>query len=278
MRTRFQKQKYINSRNTEKTADAQTRRLQLQLLEPTPRPKILSLWTAIRLDSSQQDQSLLVTAGRRWELPWAWAPWGSAHGCQQDRRGLTPQLLRFLNMSFLPAGWLSGVGRPALVQRHTKRILLEFSQPPANRPRDSASVGCHGCLGGGGGSGSLLLWADRHSRGTPKSPYHITKASYCGGLSLSLSLVLRSGRLAIGRLQRNVVQLHRINSFTTCALLCHPQHKHTFRGARIYCFSSRLDCPVQLLCPTPCSLSLALALFLSFSAVAHEEGVLPSLS
>lgn len=92
----------------------------------------------------------------------------------------------------------------------------------------------------------------QNSRGTPQSPYHITKASYA-------LLVLRSGRLAIGRLQRNVVPLHRINSFTTCALLCHPQHKHTSRGARICCFSSRLDYPVQLMCPTPGALSLTLS-------------------
>lgn len=61
-----------------------------------------------------------------------------------------------------------------------------------------------------------MLWADRHtSRGAPISPYHITKASYA-------LLVLRSERLAIGRLQRNVVPLHRIISFTTCALAVSP--------------------------------------------------------
>lgn len=93
---------------------------------------------------------------------------GGGHICQQIRRSLTPQLLRRLNLSLLSLfAACRGVDRAALVQRHTKRILLEFSKPPANRPRDSVPVGCHGCWGE---SESPLLWADRHSRGTFQKP------------------------------------------------------------------------------------------------------------
>lgn len=113
------------------------------------------------------------------ELRWAWAPWAACTSAHQDRRSSTPLLPRHLNLFVSPCLLLSGVDQAALVQRHTKRILLESSKPPANRPLHSVPVGCHDCwLWGGGESGRLLSWADRHNRGTPESPYHITKASY----------------------------------------------------------------------------------------------------
>lgn len=120
-----------------------------------------------------------------------------------------------------PCLHLSDVDRAALVRRHPKRILLEPSRPsrpskpPANRLDDSVPVGCAMA------AWASPLWADgqagRHTEAEARPEAHITSRR-----RLTPLLVPRPGGLAIGRLQRNVVPLHRIISFTTCALAVSP--------------------------------------------------------
>lgn len=131
---------------------------------------------------------------------------------------------------------LSDVDRAALARRHPKRILLEPSRPskpPANRLDDSVPVGYAMA------AWASLLWADeQHTEAEARPEAHITSRR-----RLTALLVPRPGGSAIGLLQRNVVPLHRIISFTTCALAVSPaaQAHLPRRTDLLFFISSRLS-------------------------------------